>query len=136
MITRVYGTCNEFDIEFSKREGSDLEIWDAIVPASPDGIYVCEIYAESSSGMSAYAATVVFLISGHDVKGKLVPRGFHIESDNLEYNSLLNKYQMKGELDQREFESETKNAEYASLLDIDELIGEIFARCFSGEKLC
>ena len=109
MITRVYGTCNEFDIEFSKREGSDLEIWDAIVPASPDGIYVCEIYAESSSGMSAYAATVVFLISGHDVRGQLVPRGFRIENDNLEY---------------------------ASLLDIEELIGKIFTKCFSGEKLC
>lgn len=136
MITRVYSTCNEFDIEFSKREGSDLEIWDAIVPASPDGIYVCEIYAESSSGMSAYAATVVFLISGHDVRGKLVPRGFHIENDNLEYNSLLNKCRMKGELDQREFKAETENTEYASLLNMDELIGEIFARCFSGEKLC
>lgn len=136
MITRVYGTCNEFDIEFSKREGSDLEIWDAIVPASPDGIYVCEIYAESSSGMSAYAATVVFLISGHDVRGKLVPRGFRIENDNLEYNSLLNKCRMKGELDQREFKAETENTEYASLLDMDKLIGEIFARCFSGEKLC
>lgn len=34
MITRVYGSCNEFTIEFQRREGSDLEIWDAIVPAS------------------------------------------------------------------------------------------------------
>ena len=37
MITRVYGSCNEFTIEFQRREGSDLEIWDAIVPADKDG---------------------------------------------------------------------------------------------------
>lgn len=50
MITRVYGSCNEFAIEFQRREGSDLEIWDAIVPANRDGQYVIEIYAESSGG--------------------------------------------------------------------------------------
>ena len=42
MITRVYGSCNEFTIEFQRREGSDLEIWDAIVPADKDGQYVIE----------------------------------------------------------------------------------------------
>ena len=50
MITRVYGSCNEFTIEFQRREGSDLEIWDAIVPADKDGQYVIEVYAESSGG--------------------------------------------------------------------------------------
>ena len=40
MITRVYGSCNEFAIEFQRREESDLEIWDAIVPANRDGQYV------------------------------------------------------------------------------------------------
>ena len=58
MITRVYGSCNEFAIEFQRREGSDLEIWDAIVPADKDGQYVIEVYAESSGGLTAYAATV------------------------------------------------------------------------------
>ena len=58
MITRVYGSCNEFTIEFQRREGSDLEIWDAIVPADKDGQYVIEVYAESSGGLTAYAATV------------------------------------------------------------------------------
>lgn len=52
MITRVYGSCNEFTIEFQRREGSDLEIWDAIVPADKDGQYVIEVYAESSGGIS------------------------------------------------------------------------------------
>ena len=51
MITRVYGSCNEFAIEFQRREGSDLEIWDAIVPADKDGQYVIEVYAESSGGL-------------------------------------------------------------------------------------
>ena len=45
MITRVYGSCNEFAIEFQRREGSDLEIWDAIVPANRDGQYVMKKYA-------------------------------------------------------------------------------------------
>ena len=52
MITRVYGSCNEFAIEFQRREGSNLEIWDAIVPADKDGQYVIEVYAESSGGIS------------------------------------------------------------------------------------
>lgn len=86
MITRVYGSCNEFAIEFQRREGSDLEIWDAIVPANRDGQYVIEIYAESSGGLTAYTATVLFLISGHEIAGKLVPRGYTAESENIEYN--------------------------------------------------
>ena len=59
MITRVYGSCNEFNIEFQRRDGSDQEIWDAIVPASEDGTFVVEIYVDSSSGMGTYAATVM-----------------------------------------------------------------------------
>lgn len=76
MITRVYGSCNEFTIEFQRREGSDLEIWDAIVPADKDGQYVIEVYA----------ATVLFLILGHEIAGKLVPRGYTAESENIEYS--------------------------------------------------
>ena len=43
------------------------------------------------------------------IKGKLVPRGFDADVENVEYNSLL---------------------------DVGNLIGELFARCFSGEKVC
>lgn len=48
MITRVYGSCNEFNIEFQRRDGSDQEIWDAIVPASEDGTFVCVAYNKST----------------------------------------------------------------------------------------
>ena len=109
MITRVYGSCNEFTIEFQRREGSDLEIWDAIVPADKDGQYVIEVYAESSGGLTAYAATVLFLISGHEIAGKLVPRGYPAESENIEYSSLLN---------------------------LNQLTAEIVKQCFSGHKIC
>ena len=109
MITRVYGSCNEFAIEFQRREGSDLEIWDAIVPADKDGQYVIEVYAESSGGLTAYAATVLFLISGHEIAGKLVPRGYTAESENSEYSSLLN---------------------------LNQLTAEIVKQCFSGHKIC
>ena len=51
MITRVYGSCNEFTIEFQRREGSDLEIWDAIVPADKDGQYVIEGYTAESENI-------------------------------------------------------------------------------------
>ncbi len=108
MITRVYGSCNEFAIEFQRREGSDLEIWDAIVPADKDGQYVIEVYAESSGGLTAYAATVLFLISGHEIAGKLVPRGYTAESENIEYSSLLN---------------------------LNQLTAEIVKQCFSGHKI-
>lgn len=109
MITRVYGSCNEFAIEFQRREGSDLEIWDAIVPANRDGQYVIEIYAESSGGLTAYTATVLFLISGHYIAGKLVPRGYTAESENIEYSSLLN---------------------------LSQLTAELVKQCFSGHKTC
>jgi hypothetical protein len=109
MITRVYGSCNEFAIEFQRREGSDLEIWDAIVPANRDGQYVIEIYAESSGGLTAYTATVLFLISGHEIAGKLVPRGYTAESENIKYSSLLN---------------------------LSQLTAELVKQCFSGHKTC
>lgn len=98
MITRVYGSCNEFSIVFQRREGSDLEIWDAIVPFDKDGQYVIDVYAESSGGLTAYAATVLFLISGHEICGKLVPKGYTAKSDNLEYSSLLNLSQLTAEI--------------------------------------
>ncbi len=109
MITRVYGSCNEFAIEFQRRDGSDLEIWNSIVPANKDGQYVVEIYAESSIGLTAYVATVLFLISGHEIVGKLVPKGYTAETDNIEYSSLL---------------------------DLSRLSAEIVKQCFTGHKLC
>ena len=60
MITRVYGSCNEFAIEFQRREGSVSKSGDAIVPADKDGQYVIEVYAESSGGLTAYAALYCF----------------------------------------------------------------------------
>lgn len=108
MITRVYGNANGFDMIFKKRDG-DLEVWDADIPADKDGRYIVDIYAEKDNGLTAYVATVYFLISGHEIKGKLVPRGFDADVENVEYNSLL---------------------------DVGNLIGELFTRCFSGEKVC
>ena len=72
-------------------------------------LYVAEIYAESSSGLTAYVATVLFLISGHEIVGKLVPKGYTAESDNIEYSSLL---------------------------DLSRLSSEIVKQCFTGHKLC
>ena len=93
---------------FKKRDG-DLEVWDADIPADKDGRYIVDIYAEKDNGLTAYVATVYFLISGHEIKGKLVPRGFDADVENVEYNSLL---------------------------DVENLIGELFTRCFSGGKVC
>ena len=109
MITRVYGSCNEFNIEFQRREGSDQEIWDAIVPASEDGTFVVEIYVDSSSGMSTYVATVMFVISGHKLKGMLVPRGYAGGSENITFESLL---------------------------DVGQLMTELFTRCYEGQQVC
>ena len=109
MSTRVYGSCNEFPIEFERRKESDQEIWDAIVPASSNGTYVCEIWVESSSGMSSYAATVMFIISGHKIRGTLVQRGYDAENNTIQFDSLL---------------------------DFSQIIGQIFARCYESERIC
>lgn len=108
MIVRVYGNANGFNINFTRKD-SDLEVWECDVPADKHGRYIADIYAEKDNGLTGYIATVYFLISGHEIKGKLVPRGFTSDTDNIEY---------------------------VSLLDIEQVMGELFTRCFSGEKVC
>ena len=62
-----------------------------------------------SSGMGTYAATVMFVISGHKLKGILVPRGY---------------------------EGGRENVEFESLLEIDQLMIELFTRCYEGQQVC
>jgi hypothetical protein len=56
MITRVYGTCNGADIVLDKNE--DTGRWETAVPASEDGTYILELYAEDDRGNELYFATV------------------------------------------------------------------------------
>ena len=108
MITRVYGNANGFDINLKRKEG-DLEVWETDIPADKDGRYIVDIYVEKDNGLTGYVATVYFLISGHEIKGKLVPRGYDANMDNTEYGAFL---------------------------ELDQVIGELVARCFSASISC
>lgn len=108
MIVRVWGNANGFDITFKRRDG-DLEVWECDVPADKDGRYIVDIYVEKDNGLTGYVATVYFLISGHEIRGKLVPRGYDARTENIEYESLL---------------------------DIKQVMAELLSRCFAGENVC
>lgn len=135
MITRVYGNANGFDINLKRKDG-DLEVWETDIPADKDGRYIVDIYAEKDNGLVGYIATVYFLISGHKIKGKLVQKGYKAETDNTEYESLLNIEQVIGELAGRCFSAKTDNTEYESLLNIERVRGELAERCFSEKTSC
>ena len=51
----------------------------------------------------------LLIFRGGEIAGKLVPRGYTAESENIEYSSLLN---------------------------LNQLTAEIVKQCFSGHKIC
>lgn len=55
MIARLWGSCNGTDIICSHESG---DRWATIVPASEDGTYIVELWAEDEAGNRGYFATV------------------------------------------------------------------------------
>lgn len=56
MVARLYGKCQGQQINFSLNELTGR--WETAVPASPNGTYVIELWAEDTAGNVAYFATV------------------------------------------------------------------------------
>jgi hypothetical protein len=55
MVVRLWGTCQGTEIGFTRTEG---ERWTTTVPASANGTYIIELWAEDAAGNVGYFATV------------------------------------------------------------------------------
>lgn len=76
MITKVYGTANNIDIVFKHKHKN---IWEVKVPANACGEYVIEVWAENDRGGKAYLCSLLFAISGVDLKLYILPAGYKTE---------------------------------------------------------
>lgn len=76
MVSRAWGTANGQEVIFTRVEG---DRWEVTVPWTDDGEYIVEIYAEDEAGNRAYACTLLFVISGHELRAHVVPRGYLAE---------------------------------------------------------
>lgn len=87
MVARVYGTADGVDITLEHIDG---DLWQTAIPVNAQGRCVVEIWAEDEAGNKAYAATLLFLASGHEMRCYLVPRGFSGSIKDLEYAAEVN----------------------------------------------
>lgn len=85
MVTRAYGTANGATIIFSNVGGDK---WEATVPFNEDGEWVVEIWAENEAGNVGYMCTVLFAITGHQLQGYVVPRGYTVEAGMRDYTGF------------------------------------------------
>lgn len=56
MVARLWGKCLGQEISFSQNE--DTGRWETAVPASQNGVYILELWAEDFAGNRGYFATV------------------------------------------------------------------------------
>ena len=82
-MTRVTGNINGKLLEFTTAEN---DRWEVSFPANPDGEYVVEISAVDDAGNRGYLCTMLFAVSGHSVRGYVVPRGFSGTAAMCEYS--------------------------------------------------
>lgn len=87
MVKRVWGEANGDQIIFERTEQEKFR-WSAAVPWDEDGEYVAEMYAEDTAGNTAYICSMLFIISGHEIRGYIVPRGFTVDRENRDYSGL------------------------------------------------
>lgn len=86
MIVKVWGHANGTEILFENVEG---DLWTTAVPATKDGRYVVDVYAENDYGIQAYVATVLFIYSGHKFTMKVLQKGY---SANAEMDAFISKF--------------------------------------------
>lgn len=56
MVKALYGKCQDQEIHFRLNEETGR--WETAVPASPNGVYIIELWAEDYAGNIGYFATV------------------------------------------------------------------------------
>lgn len=114
MVTRVWGKANGTEISFVQK---DRDGWEATVPANLEGEYVVELYAEDDAGNQTYACTTVFVITGHEVQGYVVPRGFSLEIGSKDYAGLPTISEFLGELRRQAFYIKTGLDGFTSVIE-------------------
>lgn len=109
MVARVWGEANGDYIIFAHQSGST---WNATCPWDNDGEYIVEMYAEDTAGNTAYLCSMLFIISGHELQGYVVPRGFAGTDNTNDYVGLPTISQFLGEVQEKGFKAEGKEKEY------------------------
>ena len=56
MVKSLYGKCQGQEINFRLNEATGR--WETAVPASPNGVYIIELWAEDEAGNVGYFATI------------------------------------------------------------------------------
>ena len=107
-ISRVYGEANGQSITF-EQEG---DVWKADVPWSDDGEYATSIWAEDEAGNTGYICTVLFVISGHELQGYVIPRGYAGSGSSLNYAGLPTISEFLGNMYMQEFFMQKKEKRY------------------------
>ena len=111
MVTRVWGKAD--DIEIMLEKGEDGR-WTGLIPWSDDGEYVIELYAEDLAGNIGYYCTMLFAISGHELKCYRVPRGYISEARKCCFVSSADKKKFFAIVENRKFHTAMKGKEYFS----------------------
>ena len=86
MIRRVYGKANSADVTLTYKEDGR---WETIIPSSPDGEYVIEIWAEDYAGNEAYIATVKYIYDTKNLCWKVVFDNYNADFSMNEIEKLL-----------------------------------------------
>lgn len=108
-VTKSYGTANGQTIIFTHREGNR---WEAEIPWAYDGEYVTEIYAEDEAGNVGYLCTMLFIISGHELWGYIVPRGFTGSVKDNQYSGMPTIQEFFADVAKRETEGCIEETKY------------------------
>lgn len=84
MVVRVWGTADGKEILFERASGG---LFQTVIPLNEKGECAVEVYAQDDAGNVSYAATMLFMASGHEMRCYLVPRGFAGKVENLGYDA-------------------------------------------------
>lgn len=108
-VMEAYGIANGVRIGFTHQKG---DTWTADVPWTEDGEYTAEIYARDEAGNVGYLCTMLFVISGHEMQGHIVPGGFSGAVNDCGYSGLPTISEFFGELQNHGFSGDRKEKEY------------------------
>lgn len=89
MVKRVYGKANNFEVSFTLNPVT--ERWEAAVPSELDGEFYVELYAEDYAGNTSYLCKVLFIITGHTLKIKVIDDGYKANMDSNEYKANMDR---------------------------------------------
>lgn len=115
MVTRAWGSANGQMILFVHTGG---DRWEATVPFDDDGEYIVELYAEDNAGNTGYLCTMLFAISGHEVRGYIVPRGFNATGNTHDYTAYPSMQELGAVLRRAEITADPEKHKY--ILEIQE----------------